>query len=160
MNGDDIDVLLSRLPTSLWERLRAVHFNDRGRGNRVAGYVNRGRREIALCALPANVSLGPYLIRRSPRLFGAERGRQWSEVAVRRFMLYEVLLHELGHLQIVDSKANTIRRRFAGETKAQAFANYWRTRLWSERLDHADDAHNARRGREPTVAASGRQHAK
>ena len=53
INEHDIRVVLSRLPVDLCCRIRAVHFNDRGRGSRVLGYVNRGRREIALCALPA-----------------------------------------------------------------------------------------------------------
>ena len=42
--GDDVDVLLSRLPGELWERLRAVHFNDRSQGARWLGYVTMGRR--------------------------------------------------------------------------------------------------------------------
>jgi hypothetical protein len=29
---EDIRVVLSRLPRELWQRLRAVHFNDRSRG--------------------------------------------------------------------------------------------------------------------------------
>lgn len=53
VNEQDVRVLLDRLPHTLWSRLRAVHFNDRSRGNRTLGYVSaRGRREIALCALP------------------------------------------------------------------------------------------------------------
>jgi len=51
VNQDDIRVVLSRLPADLCCRLKAVHFNDRSRGARVLGYVNRGHREIALCAL-------------------------------------------------------------------------------------------------------------
>jgi len=49
---ENIRVVLSRLPSELWHRLRAVHFNDRSRGARVLGYVNEGLREIAVCALP------------------------------------------------------------------------------------------------------------
>jgi hypothetical protein len=105
VSAEDVDVVLARLPEESWARLRAVHFNDRGWGGRCAGYVNRGRREIALCAMPNRVSLTRYSVRRSPHVFGAERGRVWSETAVRRFMLYEVFLHELGHLQIIDPKA-------------------------------------------------------
>lgn len=142
INGGDVDVLLSRIPCELWSRLRAVHFNDRGRGCRVAGYVNKGRREIAICALPPRVSLSRYLIRKSPQEFGAIRGHQWSEVAVRRFMLYEVFLHELGHLQIVEPTAKRVRRKFASETKAQDFADYWRTKLWRDKFEHADPVHN------------------
>jgi hypothetical protein len=142
VNGDDVDVLLARLPVELWERLRTVHFNDRGRGGRMAGYVNRGRREIALCAMPRRVSLTRYLVRQSPRVFGAERVYLWSPWAVRRFMLYEVFLHELGHLQLVDPNAKRIQRRFASETKAQTFAEYWRKKLWSQPFDHPDPIHN------------------
>ncbi len=147
----DVDVLLSRLPERVCRRLRAVHFNDRARGRRTLGYVNMGHREIAICALPLRVSLATCLVsspptdcqlRRSPRDFGAVRGRRWPETAVRRFLLYDVFLHELGHLQEIDPAARRIRRRFAGETKAQEFADYWRARLWSNWFDHADPIHN------------------
>jgi hypothetical protein len=57
-------------------------------------------------------------------------------------MLYEVFLHELGHLQIIDPAAKRLRRKFASETKAQEFADYWRTKLWLTRFDHPDPAHN------------------
>jgi hypothetical protein len=138
----DVEVLLDRLPPELWSRLRAVHFNDKARGNRCLGYVNRGRRKIAICALPPNVSLSRCLIRHSPKPFGAIRGFRWPERAVRRFLLYDVFLHELGHLQIVDPDAHTERRKFASETKAQEFADEWRARLWAEPFAHADPIHN------------------
>jgi len=135
-------VLLSRLPEELWGRLRAVHFNDRSWGCRKLGYVTMGFREIAVCALPPRVSLSRYLIRRSPREFGAVRGQQWSELAVRRFVLYDVFLHELGHLQIIEPEAKRLRRRFASETKAQEFADDWRAKLWLNKFDHPDPIHN------------------
>ncbi len=128
LNEEDVRVLLSRLPAELWERLRAVHFNDQARGKRVSGYVNMGRREIAICALPERVSMNTYVaIRkpttyqpyRTPGQFGAARGRQWPELAVRRYQLYNTFLHELGHLQIIEPKARSVRRKFAGETKAR-----------------------------------------
>jgi tetratricopeptide (TPR) repeat protein len=56
-------------------------------------------------------------------------------------MLYEVFLHELGHIQVVDKRARTTRRRFANETRAQEFAEHWRGELWSQRLDHPDPVH-------------------
>lgn len=152
IDGNDVDVLLSRLPEEVWSRLRAVHFNDRSWGRRRLGYANGGgRNEIAICALPPRVSLTKFLdyprfrqhrSHRSPRHFGALRGRQWPELAVRRFTLYHVFLHELGHLQIVDSKAKRIKRKFAGETKAQEFADYWRAQLWLTSFDHSDQVHN------------------
>jgi len=142
LNENDVQTLLGRLPPQVWSRLRTVHFNDRSIGVRRLGYVNQGRREIAICALPPNVSLTRYLVRRSPLQFGAVRGSQWPEGAVRRFMLYDVFLHELGHLQIVEPKASSVRRKFAGHTKAQQFADRWRARLWSQPYEHRDPIHN------------------
>jgi Flp pilus assembly protein TadD len=139
----DVRILLQRLPSKLWQRLKAVHFNDRSMGRRRLGYVRRGRNEIALCALPPRVSLTPCLRRsQSPSQFGAVRGCPWPGLAVRRFMLYDVFLHELGHLQVVDRKAKTTRRRFASETRAQEFAEHWCRELWSRPFDHPDPAHN------------------
>jgi len=57
-------------------------------------------------------------------------------------MLYEVLLHELGHLQVVDEKAKTMQRKFARETRAQEFAEHWCRELWSQPFDHPDPVHN------------------
>jgi hypothetical protein len=79
----------------------------------------------------------------SPSMFGAARGAQWPRPAVRRFLLYHVFLHELGHLQIVNPKAKSLRRRFASQTLAQEFANHWRSVLWSKPFDHPDPVHNA-----------------
>jgi hypothetical protein len=140
----DIRVLLARLPEEVRARLRAVHFNDQSRGARALGYVNRERREIAICALPPRISLTRFLLRRqSPRQFGARRGAQWPELAVRRFMLYDTFLHELGHLQVVDESAKSERRKFAMERRAEEFATEWRTRLWMNPFDHPDPVHNA-----------------
>ena len=63
-------------------------------------------------------------------------------MAIRRFILYDVLLHEIGHLQVIHERAKTDRRRFANETKAQEFAMYWCRKLWSEPFDHVDPFHN------------------
>lgn len=139
----DVRVVLGRLPIDLWSRLRAVHFNDRSRGARVLGYVNRGRREISLCALPPRMSLTRFLVKgRSPELFGARRGSQWPLLAIRRFLLYEVFLHELGHLQVIDEQAKTQRRKFAMETRAEEFARQWCKRLWLKPFAHPDPVHN------------------
>ena len=140
----DVRILLSRLPSEVCNRLRAVHFNDRSHGARRLGYVsNRGRREIALCALPPRMSLTRFLVRgQSPEQFGAKRGGQWPALAIRRFLLYDVFLHELGHLQIVDEEAKSVRRKFADETKAQEFAMNWCKFLWSAPFDHPNPVHN------------------
>jgi hypothetical protein len=135
---DDVGVVLSRLPAEVVTRLRAVHFADRSRGAKVFGYVTAGRREITLCALPPRVRLTTC----APRTFGAEPHLAWPRVAVRRFMLYDVLLHELGHMQIVRPEERAVRRRFADETLACEFAARWRAALWSEPFDHPDPSHH------------------
>ena len=76
VNAEDVRVVLSRLPEAIWQSLRSVHFNDRARGARTLGYVNRGRRDIALCALPPRIGLTAALDKgQSPEMFGAERGK-------------------------------------------------------------------------------------
>ena len=58
---------------------------------------------------------------------------KWAVLAVRRFMLYDVFLHELGHLQVFDSRRASRRLRFFDEKLANEFAISWRRRLWSAR---------------------------
>ncbi len=139
----DIRVVLSRLPEETYSRLKGVHFNDRAWGNRRLGYTNRGRREIALCALPPRMSFTPFMAKgHKSEHFGAIRGTQWPNLAIRRFLLYDVFLHELGHLQIIDPNAKGSQRKFAREGKAQEFAMSWYKQLWSEPFSHPDPAHN------------------
>ena len=136
-------VVLARLPKEAWNGLRAVHFNDKSHGARMLGYANPREREICICALPPRVSLTRALVRgQYPELFGAVRGEQWPEIAVRRFLLYDVLLHELGHLQMVIANPTSGRRNHAREKLAQKFADEWRLRLWSNPFDHPDPVHN------------------
>jgi hypothetical protein len=143
VNEQDVLVVLSRLPFETWQRLRAVHFNDKSWGKRTLGYVNLGRRDIALCALPPRMGLSNALVRgQAPERFGGIRGGKWSVLAVRRFMLYDVLLHELGHLQLIDERASSSRLKFAREKLAQAFAMEWCNRLWSKPFAHSDPVHN------------------
>jgi hypothetical protein len=143
VNEEDVRIVLSRLPFSLWHRLRAVHFNDRSRGARSLGYVNRGRREIALCALPPRMSLKQALVKgQTPEQFGARRGQKWPTLAVRRFILYDVFLHELGHLQLIDGDTRSVRLKFAREKLAQEFAEQWCNNLWSQPFPHPDPVHN------------------
>jgi len=144
LTEEDVMVVLSRLPEETWQRLRAVHFNDRARGNRVLGYVNNGLREITICALPPRLSLSAALAPgQSCEQFGAKRGEKWPLPTVRRYLLYGVFLHELGHLQLINEKTKSERMRFAREKFAQEFADRWRKKLWSEHFDHPDPVHNA-----------------
>lgn len=144
LDATDVQVLLSRLPCAVWSRLEDVYFCDRAWGNRILGYVTRGRRSISICALPAPVSLGRLMVYRSLSAleFGAPPRGRWPEEAIRRCLLYDTFLHEIGHLQVVRPRAKGDERRFAGETLAQQFADYWRRRLWRERFDHPDPIHN------------------
>jgi hypothetical protein len=144
VNPDDVRIVLSRLPPEVCSRLRCVHFKDRSRGGRVHGYVTtRGRREITLCSLPRRISFTKSALHDgdSPEDFGA-RGTAWPTEAVRRYMLYSVFLHELGHLQEVRPDLPDPRRRYADERMAGEFAAYWRGVLWSQRFDHPDPVHN------------------
>ncbi len=142
---EDVKVVLSRLPKEIYSRLRVIHFNDRSWGVRTLGYTTtHGRREVSICALPPRVSLTRFLVAgQTPSTFGAKAGCQWSELAVRRFLLYDVLLHEIGHLQVIKPQSNDFRQKFAGETKAQEFADFWRKELWKEHFVHSDLVHNA-----------------
>ena len=155
VNADDVRVVLGRFPIEIWNRLRAVHFNDRSRGARTLGYVNRGRREIALCALPPRISLKAALAHgQTPEQFGAKRDQKWPTLAIRRFMLYDVLLHELGHLQLINGNARSQRLRFAREKLAQIFAAQWCSRLWSMPFPHPDPVHNPPSSEELRICSS------
>ena len=145
----DVSVVLSRLPVELYGRLRSVHFNDRSFGVRGLGYVRAGRRELGLCALPPRISLTRFLVKgQKPEHFGAKRSGQWPELAIRRFLLYDVFLHELGHLQIVEENRRSRCLRFAQEKLAQEFGMIWCRRFWSAPFDHPDAVHNRPSGEE------------
>ena len=146
ISGKDVDTVLDRIPAGKQKRLRDVFIKNWSFGVRRLGkVVSRGRRDIELYSvLPPRVSLGKFLYAgQSPGEFGAIPRVQWPPWAVRRFLLYDVLLHELGHLQVVHPKGRSWRRKYAGETKAEEFADYWRCKLWSEPLDHQDPVHSA-----------------
>ena len=155
VSEQDVRIVLTRLPQEVYQRLRLVHFNDLSWGVRRLGYTTkRGRREVAICALPPRVSLTRFLVKgQRPETFGAKRGQQWPELAVRRFLLYDVLLHEIGHLQIINPDSKDFRRKFAVETKAQEFADLWRKKLWKEYFEHPDAVHNPPAADELTSAS-------
>jgi hypothetical protein len=143
LTESDVMTVLERLPREAWNRLRVVHFNDESWGVRRLASANVREHRICICALPPRVSLTRGLRRgHYPELFGAVRGKQWPELAVRRFLLYNVLLHEVGHLQLIDAKRRSGRRDIAGEKLAQQFADHWRQELWAVPFDHPDPVHN------------------
>ena len=141
----DIETAINRIPEEFRKRLRDIITWHRSHGVRRLGFVRRlGRRDINLCVmLPPRLSLGRYLIKgQNAKEFGAPARGQWTPWAVRRYMLYDVLLHELGHLQLVMPKSKNWNRKFASETLAQDFADEWRRKLYSESFDHSDPIHN------------------
>ena len=145
VSQEDVRIVLDRIPEEHRTRLRDIFISDRHFGVKRLGSVRtRGRRDIDLYAvLPPRVSLGGYMYRGLRGLqFGAPSRGQWPPWAVRRFLLYDVLLHELGHLQIARPKSTNWDRKYASEKLAQDFADEWRAELWSERFDHADPVHN------------------
>ncbi len=148
-------VVLSRLPDQVLARLRVVRFDDRGHAGTI-GYAFRKSGEVTLCALPPRVSLSAVRGVRDPAIYGAVRGSQWPALAVRRFLLYTVVLHEIGHLQVVhDDLGDHDRRRQALEPFAESFAETWRERLWAMPCGHADRAHHAPPEEEVSIAQCG-----
>src|SRR2546423_8662791 len=96
---EDIEVVLSRLPAALYERLRVIRFNDRSWGAKFITNHQPLTGEITFCALPERISLSRFLRRgESPCHYGAMRGVPWPSLSVRRFLLYEGLLRGLGCL--------------------------------------------------------------
>ena len=142
----DIEIVKKRVPEEFRTRLRDIFPRYRARGVRVLGSVRTyGRRDVQLnTILPYRVSLGRFLVKGQSALeFGTSPRGQWTPWAVRRFMLYDVFLHEIGHLQIIDPGNSNIKRKFASETKAQEFADGLRRKLWFSYFDHPDPVHNS-----------------
>jgi len=75
-------------------------------------------------------------------------------------MLYDVLLHEIGHLQIIDENRRSARLRFAQEKLAQAFATQWRKNFWSLPFPHEDAVHDPPSAEELRHLEVGRAEAK
>jgi hypothetical protein len=90
----------------------------------------------------------------TPEQFGAKAGRKWPTLAIRRFLLYDVFLHELGHLQVIDDRARSDRLKFARERRAEEFAVEWCARLWSDSFAHPDPVHNPPTAEELDVVES------
>lgn len=142
----DVQVVLDRIPSKLRTRVRDVFLSNRSLGVRQLGSVRiRSRRDISLYSvLPPRVSLHRYLHEgRKAGEFGAPRQGQWPPWSVRRFLLYDTLLHELGHLQVVRPNGRSWQRKFASETLAREFATSWRRELYSKPFDHPDPVHNS-----------------
>ena len=147
INNDDCWTVLSRVPAEYKTRLRDVFTWYDSKAVRCLGWVrSRGRRDLNIAGwLPPRVSLLRY-VWKHPGLTAEELGApargQWPPWAVRRYLLYNTLLHELGHIQVADPTARRNNRRYASETRAQEFANEIRGRLYAQPFDHVDVVHN------------------
>ena len=146
ISHDDLEIVKKRIPKEFCTRLRDVFIWSESYGVRELGFVtHRGRRDVNLSAfLPYRVSLRQFLCKGQSALeFGAPARGQWTPWAIRRFLLYDVFLHEIGHLQVVNSKTTNHRRKYASETLSQNFADDLRRKLWSSQFDHPDPIHNS-----------------
>lgn len=141
----DVNTVLERLDPTLLDRLGDIWLSESSRGGRLLGYVTtRGRRDVTLCSiLPIRISMRELMRdgNRAAEFGGPDRG-QWPPWAVRRVMLYQVLLHEIGHLQIVRASPR-VKRRFAAEPLADELAADLRGALFSTPFAHGDPVHNA-----------------
>jgi hypothetical protein len=146
ISHNDLNIVKERIPKEFHTRLRDTFIWGESYGVRTLGYVTKnGRRDVNLSAfLPYRVSLGRFLVKGQSALeFGTSPRGQWTPWAVRRFLLYDVFLHEIGHLQVVEKTNSNINRKFASETLAQKFADDLRRKLWSSHFDHPDPVHNS-----------------
>lgn len=145
IGSPDINIVLRRIPERFLERVGEINLTAESKGVRQLGYVtSRGRRDITICSyLPPRVSLRRFMYggNRAEEFGAFDRG-QWPPWAIRRKLLYDTLLHEIGHLQTVRASPR-INRRFADETLARQFAADMRGELYSQAFEHTDPVHNA-----------------
>jgi hypothetical protein len=142
----DIEILRERIPIEFRSRLREIFPQYETLGVRRLGWVStNGRRDVNICVyLPYRVSLRRFLVKgQSAFEFGTSPRGQWTPWAVRRYLLYDVFLHEVGHLQIIHSRKSNNNRKYASETKAQEFADNLRRELWKTHFEHSDPIHNS-----------------
>jgi hypothetical protein len=141
----EVDVVLSRVPAEFKTHIGDVLLRRSSDATSLGSARPGGTGDITISSmLPVRVSLGRYAYSgQSPAEFGAPRLGQWPPWAVRRFLLYDVLLHEIGHLQIIGPKGSWVNtRNTASETRAREFADELRRTLFSETFDHPDPIHN------------------
>jgi hypothetical protein len=145
LTSRDIAIVMGRVPVEFKTHIGDVLQRRSSDGKHLGSARPGGTGDITICSmLPVRVSLGRYSYPgQSPAEFGAPKLGQWPPWAVRRFLLYDVLLHEIGHLQIVGKGAWVNRRNFAKETRAREFADELRRTLFSEPFQHSDPIHNA-----------------
>ena len=130
----EIEALLAQLPEETRRDLHRVRFkNGVDTGGRLGDIASDPDPEIVIYAQAYRVSLTPYLGRdETPETYGAVDGCRWPVLAIKRFVLYNVLLTQLGRLQVGASGAS-----------GEQFAGHWRRELWSREPDDSDAVHRA-----------------
>lgn len=143
LKKEDILVLLNRLPLEEYEHLKSVTFKT-CRGRNVYGKVYHKRSAgIIICDQSARTSVRVKEAKRgSIEEFGALNNIKWPTLAIRRFMLYDVFLHELKHTQLLRNSKKRIVDKIPLEKQAEEYAEYWRGELYQHHFDHPDPVHN------------------
>jgi hypothetical protein len=128
VSEDDVKLVLDRLPENTWNRFQVIHFNDPRRGLRWLGYINHERAEIAISLLPPGVRRVRFVMRAGQP---SRVPRATRRLSPRREMLFDVLLDDIGHLQILDERVRDGVRLRSYEPRPAPHTDYWRLRLWS-----------------------------
>lgn len=140
---EDVLILLNRLPLKEYEHLKTVTF-DTCIGAYKFGYVSYKRvNGIVLCDQPQRMAMrGADAKRGHLTEYGGLNNIKWPTMAVRRYMLYNVFLHELRHTQIVKPNKKHIWEKTPNEKLANEYSDHWRGTLYSQHFDHPDPVHN------------------
>lgn len=144
---DDVKLVLERLPQETFSRFQVIHFSDPSRDLRWIGYINQEKAEIAISLLPPGVRRIRFVM----RVGGGPTSRRFARrtnARKRRDLLFDVLVDDIGHLQIMDEQAADGVRVRSYEPARRAHTDYWRLRLWSfnfatERRNGASEPHDA-----------------
>jgi|GEM_PF-4884861 len=143
LHREDILVLLNRLPLKEYEHLRSVTFKTCKGGNAFGRVYSKRITGIIICDIASRISIShPKPTKDCLFEYGAIQSLKWPTIAVRRFMLYDVFLHELRHTQIIHPEKKETRYKIPKERLAHEYADYWRGELYQEKFDHPDPVHN------------------
>ncbi|MEN0049701.1 MAG: hypothetical protein AAF806_21755 [Bacteroidota bacterium] len=143
LKKEDVLVLLNRLPLEEYEHLKSVTFKTCRGGNAYGRVYHKRSAGIIICDQSARTSIRVTEAKRgSLEEFGALNNMKWPTLAIRRFMLYDVFLHELKHTQLLKNGKKRIVDKIPLEKQAEEYAEYWRGELYQQHFDHPDPVHN------------------
>jgi len=140
---EDILTLLNRLPLEEYQQLKTVTFETCG-GAYQFGYVFYKRvKGIVLCDQPLRMGMKEADAKRGHLIeYGGLNNMKWPIIAIRRYMLYNVFLHELRHTHIVNPHKKLTRHKIPFEKLANEYSDFWRGELYKDKFDHHDPVHN------------------